>query len=74
MTVFFLFLFQHFRRTECFCGNSIPDDTVKLPDPECNYKCSGDQKQLCGGYFTINVFETGIKRTFNLHRTIIISE
>lgn len=33
---------------------------MKLPDPECNHKCSGDAKHLCGGYFTMNVFETGI--------------
>lgn len=50
-----------FYRTECFCGNSISEDAIKLPDPECNYKCSGDSKQLCGGYFTISIFETGIK-------------
>lgn len=53
-------------RTECFCGHTIPETTIKLPDPECNYKCSGDSKQLCGGYFTINIFETGIKRMFSL--------
>lgn len=57
-------VFQFFR-TECFCGNTIPETTVKLPDPECNYKCSGDSKHLCGGYFTINIFETGIKREFS---------
>lgn len=47
--------------TECFCGNVIPEESVKLSDPQCNYKCSGDAKQLCGGYFTISIFETGIK-------------
>lgn len=47
--------------TECFCGNVIPEGSIKLSDPQCNYKCSGDGKQLCGGYFTISIFETGIK-------------
>lgn len=47
-------------RTECFCGNTEPPTTAKLPDPECNYKCIGDPKQICGGYFTINIYETGI--------------
>lgn len=56
MIVLFVF------RTECFCGHSISENAAKLPDPECNYKCSGDPKQLCGGYFTMNIFETGIKR------------
>lgn len=48
--------------TECFCGNSEPPVTSKLPDPECNYKCIGDAKQICGGYFTINIYETGISK------------
>lgn len=54
--------FHLYHRTECFCGHSMPEHTIKLADPECNYKCSGDSKQLCGGYFTISIFETGIKR------------
>lgn len=66
--------FIHVFRTECFCGNSIPDNTVKLPDPECNYKCSGDTKQLCGGYFTISIFETGIKRKLDGYIEVISSE
>lgn len=55
----FISLMSH--STECFCGNVIPEESVKLSDPQCNYKCSGDAKQLCGGYFTISIFETGIK-------------
>lgn len=47
-------------RTECFCGNDEPKSSAKLPDPSCNMKCSGDSKESCGGYFTMNVFETGI--------------
>lgn len=54
-----IFLISH--STECFCGNVISAESVKLSDPQCNYKCSGDAKQLCGGYFTISIFETGIK-------------
>lgn len=50
-----------FCSSECFCGNTIADDVVKLPDPQCNYKCSGDPKQICGGYFTISIYETGIR-------------
>lgn len=48
--------------TECFCGNDEPKSSAKLPDPSCNMKCSGDSKESCGGYFTMNVFETGISR------------
>lgn len=53
-------------RTECFCGHNEPLAKYKLPDPDCNYKCSGDAKQICGGYFTINVYETGIISTWKL--------
>lgn len=47
-------------RTECFCGNTEPAVAAKLPDPDCNHKCSGESKQICGGFFTMNIFETGI--------------
>lgn len=46
--------------SECFCGSSEPLASAKLPDSSCNMKCPGDSKDVCGGYFTMNVFETGI--------------
>ncbi|XP_011302816.1 xylosyltransferase oxt [Fopius arisanus] len=47
---------------ECFCGVEEPPQTKRLPDSSCNMKCPGDLKQSCGGYLTINVFKTGIKK------------
>ncbi|XP_053673319.1 xylosyltransferase oxt [Anopheles nili] len=47
---------------ECFCGDEVPKASAKLPDSSCNIKCPGDAKQACGGYFTINVYETGIRK------------
>ncbi|EFA12734.1 xylosyltransferase oxt [Tribolium castaneum] len=47
---------------ECFCGNDEPLSTFKLPDSSCNMKCPGDPHATCGGYYTINVFQTGIKK------------
>lgn len=47
---------------ECFCGMEEPAQTSRLPDSSCNMKCPGDSKQSCGGYLTINVFHTGIKK------------
>uniref|UniRef100_A0A182NJI0 protein xylosyltransferase n=1 Tax=Anopheles dirus TaxID=7168 RepID=A0A182NJI0_9DIPT len=47
---------------ECFCGDEEPKASAKLPDSSCNIKCTGDAKQACGGYFTINVYETGIRK------------
>lgn len=46
--------------TECFCGNKEPPADTKLPDPSCNMKCPAEPKSACGGYYTINVYETGI--------------
>lgn len=46
--------------TECFCGNNEPPAQAKLPDPSCNMKCPAEPKSACGGYYTINIYETGI--------------
>jgi protein xylosyltransferase len=54
--------------TECFCGNREPPHDSKLSDPNCNMKCPSDSKSVCGGYFTMNIYETGIasESTFNI--------
>lgn len=46
--------------SECFCGNQEPPAESKLPDPNCNMKCPAEPKSACGGFFTINIYETGI--------------
>lgn len=46
--------------SECFCGNFEPSIDSKLPDSSCNMKCPAEKKSACGGYFSMNVFETGI--------------
>lgn len=51
--------------TECFCGNQEPSQNFKSPDPNCNMKCPSDSKSVCGGYFTMNVYETGIASEYN---------
>jgi protein xylosyltransferase len=58
--------------TECFCGNREPSQNLKLPDPNCNMKCPSDSKSVCGGYFTMNIYETGIasKSIIHLETTI----
>lgn len=50
-------------RMECFCGMEEPLQTKRLPDSSCNMKCSGNPKQTCGGYLTINIYWTGIQST-----------
>ena len=32
---------------ECWCGNTVPNKRVN--ETECNYQCSGDQTETCGG-------------------------
>lgn len=46
--------------SECFCGNREPPQSSRLPDPNCNMKCPAESKSACGGYFTMNIYETGI--------------
>uniref|UniRef100_W8C4M3 protein xylosyltransferase n=1 Tax=Ceratitis capitata TaxID=7213 RepID=W8C4M3_CERCA len=48
--------------SECFCGADAPPLSAKLRDSSCNMKCSGDSKEICGGYFSMNVYETGIAK------------
>lgn len=51
---------------ECFCGNASPPSSVQLPDASCDRKCPGDVTKNCGGYFTMNVFETGISSEYEV--------
>ena len=57
--------------TECFCGNNVPPAEAKLPDPNCNMKCPAEPKSVCGGYYTINIYETGIASKFK--ETFVLS-
>lgn len=36
-------------QTECYCGSTPPPDTYKASEVQCNFACSGDQTQNCGG-------------------------
>uniref|UniRef100_A0A1B6CJW1 protein xylosyltransferase n=1 Tax=Clastoptera arizonana TaxID=38151 RepID=A0A1B6CJW1_9HEMI len=49
-------------RNECFCGNDEPISTARLPDSSCNMKCPANPKEACGGYYTINIYHTGITK------------
>ena len=42
--------------TECWCGNNIP--ILKTTEADCNYACSGNQNETCGGngYFHDGAF------------------
>ncbi|KAL1882935.1 hypothetical protein Daus18300_000573 [Diaporthe australafricana] len=35
---------------ECWCGNVVHGDVRPVPDSYCNFPCSGDYTESCGGY------------------------
>jgi hypothetical protein len=41
---------------ECWCGNSIRDDAVRLPESQCGKPCQGQPTQFCGGSWAVDVF------------------
>ena len=45
--------------SECFCGNEPPPDDTLLDKSECDMKCTGDNTSFCGGFWRMNVYETG---------------
>ncbi|XP_014257441.1 xylosyltransferase oxt [Cimex lectularius] len=48
--------------SECFCGVSEPLSSAKLPDSSCNMKCPADARQACGGFYTVNIYQTGVAK------------
>ncbi|KAL4707701.1 hypothetical protein ACJJTC_014882 [Scirpophaga incertulas] len=48
--------------SECFCGENLPLLSSKINEDLCDMKCSGDPSKICGGYFTMNVMETGLNK------------
>ncbi|KAL6837697.1 WSC domain-containing protein [Trichoderma camerunense] len=41
---------------ECWCGASIRDDAVRLPQSQCGKPCQGQPTEACGGSWAIDVF------------------
>ncbi|XP_073947203.1 xylosyltransferase oxt [Choristoneura fumiferana] len=48
--------------SECFCGEIEPPQSAKVLDEACDMKCPAEPSNTCGGYFTMNVFETGLAK------------
>lgn len=46
---------------ECFCGNSAPPPPTKLQDTACSKPCPGDPNLTCGGYLSMDVYQTGLE-------------
>ncbi|XP_062621145.1 uncharacterized protein LOC134282767 [Saccostrea cucullata] len=43
--------------TWCFCGNYFTEN-VRHPERECNMKCSGNNKEICGGSWRMNIYRS----------------
>ena len=43
-------------RAQCFCGNTAPSEDLKVEESQCQDVCSGDQSEICGGFWTINIY------------------
>ena len=46
---------------ECFCGNTKPPAAKELPEEKCDMACPGEEGESCGGYLTMDIFQTGLK-------------
>ena len=45
---------------ECFCGNERPLENSNVEESRCNKFCPGNSDAKCGGYLTMNVYQTGV--------------
>ncbi|UKZ75340.1 hypothetical protein TrVFT333_003021 [Trichoderma virens FT-333] len=41
---------------ECWCGTSIRDDAVRLPESQCGKPCQNQPTEACGGSWAMDVF------------------
>ncbi|CAG4947735.1 unnamed protein product [Parnassius apollo] len=48
--------------SECFCGDMTPPLSAKSIESSCDMKCPGDASKICGGYFAMNIYETGLTK------------
>ncbi|KAL2282360.1 hypothetical protein FJTKL_10968 [Diaporthe vaccinii] len=46
---------------ECWCGNVVQGEVRPVPDSYCNFPCSGDYDENCGGYGFMGLY---IRRGF----------
>lgn len=63
----YLAFFCVYNRSECFCGAVEPPSSAKLPDSSCNMKCPADPRQACGGFYTVNIYQTGVASKCSTH-------
>lgn len=46
---------------DCYCGDKYPPKNTLVDDSECTEPCPGYDTQVCGGYDTWTVYNTGVR-------------
>ena len=44
----------------CYCGNVQPPLSKFVPYEQCNFPCTGDESEMCGGMYKTNIYSTSI--------------
>ncbi|KAI1075790.1 WSC domain-containing protein [Whalleya microplaca] len=42
---------------ECYCGNRLPDSSFLISMSSCDFPCTGNETELCGGFWSVNIIE-----------------
>jgi hypothetical protein len=45
--------------SDCWCAKDVRNGAVQLPDTSCYKRCTGTNTELCGGTFTLSIYNTG---------------
>ncbi|QIW97506.1 hypothetical protein AMS68_003024 [Peltaster fructicola] len=45
--------------SQCFCGNTLTYKAQQVIDSSCNFQCSGNTNETCGGFSRMSVFSRG---------------
>ena len=45
--------------SQCFCGD-LQEPAQEVLASECNRACPGDENQMCGGSWRMNLYSTGL--------------
>ncbi|KAI5845329.1 WSC domain-containing protein [Tricharina praecox] len=57
--------------TECYCADTLSNQTTQAPPMDCEFKCGGNKKQFCGGADRVLLYarnETAPTRRRRLNR------
>ena len=47
--------------TQCYCGDNLPANDMKLPEADCASTCGGNSSQICGDGLKNGIYGTGLE-------------